>query len=275
MSYDEILYEVSESIATITLNRPDKLNAWTLKMEGEYRHAMAAAEADEAVRVIVVTGAGRGFCAGADMSLLSGVMSGEITGDDVAAPSAQPGSGNGTLEDFQRQYNFPLAVKKPVICAVNGAAVGIGFVHTLYADIRIASEQAKFCTIFAQRGLVAEHGSAWLLPRLIGVQNALDLFYTGRMLDAAEALRLGLVLKVVPHDELMPAVRAYASLLATKSSPRAMAEMKREVYNGLVQDMGVSYDAAVNDMVASFASEDFREGVMSFLEKRPAAFTGK
>lgn len=275
MSYDEILYEVSESIATITLNRPDKLNAWTLKMEGEYRHAMAAAEADEAVRVIVVTGAGRGFCAGADMSLLSGVMSGEITGDDVAAPAAQPGSGNGTLEDFQRQYNFPLAVKKPVICAVNGAAVGIGFVHTLYADIRIASEQAKFCTIFAQRGLVAEHGSAWLLPRLIGVQNALDLFYTGRMFDAAEALRLGLVLKVVPHDELMTTVRAYATLLATKSSPRAMAEMKREVYNGLVQDMGVSYDAAVQDMVASFASEDFREGVMSFLEKRPAAFTGK
>lgn len=275
MSYEELLYEVSDGIATVTLNRPDKLNAWTLTMEGEYRHALAAAEADESVRVIVVTGAGRGFCAGADMSLLSGVMSGDVTGDDIKAPAAQPGSGNGVLDDFQRQYNFPLAVKKPVICAVNGAAVGIGFVHTLYADIRIASDQARFCTIFAQRGLVAEHGSAWLLPRLIGVQNALDLFYTGRMVGAEEALKLGLVLKVVPHDELMTVVREYAIALATKSSPRAMAEMKREVYNGLIQSMGPSYDAAVDDMVASFASEDFREGVMSFLEKRPANFTGK
>jgi enoyl-CoA hydratase/carnithine racemase len=275
MAYEEIIYEVSDGIATITLNRPDKLNAWTLKMEGEYRHAMAEAEKDAAARVIVVTGAGRGFCAGADMSLLQSVANQELDDADITAPHASPGADNGAHADFLKQYSFPLAVNKPILAAINGAAVGIGFVHALYCDIRFASDKAKFSTIFAQRGLVAEHGSAWMLPRIVGLENALDLFYSGRMVDANEAKSLGLVSRVVPHDDLMVTVREYALNLAKNSSPRAMAEMKREVYSAQVTDFAVAYDAAVNDMMASFSTEDFREGVMSFLEKRPAQFSGK
>lgn len=275
MAYEELLYDVSDGIATLTLNRPDKLNAWTMQMESEYRHAMAEAEKDDAVRVIVVTGAGRGFCAGADMSLLSSVANNEFSTEDITTAEANPGAASGARPDFLKQYSFPLAVRKPVIAAVNGAAVGLGFVHALYCDIRFASDQAKFSTIFVQRGLVAEHGSAWLLPRVVGLENALDLFYSGRMVDAEEALRIGLVSRVVPHDDLMSAVREYAAMLATKSSPRSMAEMKKEVYNGLVTDFATAYDATVNDMMDSFTSEDFKEGIMSFLEKRPARFTGK
>jgi len=276
MAYDELLYDVSDHIATITLNRPDKLNAWTMKMENEYRHAMAEAEKDDNVRVIIVTGAGRGFCSGADKSLLSDVMSGNLdTNDSGDSLDAAPGAGNGMSDDFHKQYNFPLAVKKPILCAVNGAAVGLGFVHTLYCDIRWASDQAKFSTIFSQRGLVAEHGSSWMLPRIVGLENAIDLLYSGRTIDAAEAQRMGLVSRVVPHDQLMASVRDYATMLATQCSPRSLADMKREIYNALTQSFGQAYDVTVDDMVNSFGSEDFREGISSLIEKRPAQFTGK
>lgn len=275
MDYEEIIYDVVDSIATITLNRPEKLNAWTVKMEAEYRHAMAAAEASDEVRVIIVTGAGRGFCAGADMSLLTQVMGGEVDRAELSDLSSKPGEGEGSHPDYVKQYSFPVNVHKPILCAINGAAVGIGLVHTLYCDIRFASDKAKFGTIFSQRGLVAEHGSAWMLPRLIGIENALDLFYSGRIFDAQEAQRLGLVSRVVPHDELMERVREYATMLATQSSPSSMAAMKREVYAAVNENMGASYDATYEDMMKSFGGADFKEGVASFMEKRPATFTGK
>ena len=275
MSFDEITCEVSEYIATITLNRPDKLNAWTFKMEAEYKRAMADAEARDDVRVIVVTGAGRGFCAGADMSLLNSVMGGDVDTSEVDTNLPLPGAGPDTPEDFQKQYSFPPAIGKPIIAAINGHAMGIGLVHTLYCDFRIASDKAKFGTAFAQRGLIAEYGIAWLLPRIVGIENAMDLLYTARIIEADEALRMGLVGRVVPQEEFMQAVRKFATQLATQSSPRSLRVMKRQIWHGLFNRLGPSVDLAANEMMESFGCDDFREGVLSFMEKRAPLFTGK
>ena len=278
VDYQEIVYEVSEAIATITLNRPDKLNAWTIRMESEYRHAMEAAEKDPDVRVIIVTGAGRGFCAGADMKMLSGISQGDTLGRGGEAtdlPKATPGTAADVRDDFRMVYTYPPAIRKPIIAAVNGAAAGLGFIHALYCDMRFASERARFGTAFARRGLIAEHGISWMLPRLIGLQNALDLLYSGRMIDAQEALAMGLVSKVLPHDDLIPTVRAYATELATLSSPRSMAIMKRQVYDAQFQDLATANTIGNDEMLKSFETEDFREGVASFVERRPPKFTGK
>ncbi|NUM52796.1 MAG: enoyl-CoA hydratase [Candidatus Hydrogenedentes bacterium] len=275
MSFDEIQYDVADCIATITLNRPDKLNAWTFKMEAEYKRAMADAEQRDDVRAIIVTGAGRGFCAGADMSLLNSVMGGDVDTSDVDANAPLPGTGPGTPEDFQKQYSFPPAIGKPIIAAINGHAMGIGLVHTLYCDFRIAGDKAKFGTAFAQRGLIAEYGIAWLLPRIVGIENAMDLLYTARIIDADEALRMGLVSRVVPNDDLLNTARAFAAQLATLSSPRSLRVMKRQVWHALFNRLGPSVDLAMTEMMESFASDDFREGVMAFMEKRPPQFTGK
>ncbi len=275
MDYQEIILEVSDYIATITLNRPTKLNAWTFLMESEYRHAMAEAERRDDVRVIVVTGAGRGFCAGADMSLLSSITSGSVDFDGIEVGTSHPGDHPDTREDFKKPYSFPVGVRKPIIAAINGAAMGIGLVHTLYCDIRFASETAKFGTAFAARGLIAEHGVSWLLPRLIGLENALDLLYSARIIDAEEALRMGLVSRVVHADVLMDRVREYATLLATKSSPRSLRVIKKQVWDDQFQELGPATEVAVREMMESFGAEDFTEGVLSFMEKRAPNFTGK
>ena len=275
MDYQEILYSVADYIATVTLNRPDKLNAWTMRMEAEYRHAMADAEHREDVRVIVVTGAGRGFCAGADMSLLAGITGGTVDLD--AAPDkhqAQPGSGSCVRDDFKKPYTFPIGIRKPIIAAVNGHAMGIGLVHAVYCDIRIASDRAKFGTAFSQRGLIAEHGLGWMLPRLVGLENALDLLFTARIIDADEAKALGLVSRVVPHDELLPRAYEYAAHLANQCSPRALGIIKRQVYDSLLSELGPATDIAIKEMFESFGTADFAEGVASFVEKRSPRFTG-
>ena len=199
MPRQETLYEVTDRVATITLNRPDKLNAWTAIMEHEVRSAKEDAERDEEVRVIVLTGAGRGFCAGADMSLLSGVA---IRGVDEAAKKQALQTGEqreGVRPDFQKKYSYFPAVEKPVIAAINGPIVGLGLVIALYCDLRWASESARFSTTFARRGLIAEYGMAWMLPRLVGHANALDLLFSARTIDASEALRMGLVNQVFPQ----------------------------------------------------------------------------
>lgn len=275
MAYDEILYDVSDWIATITLNRPDKLNAWTFKMESEYKRAMADAEARDDVRVIVVTGAGRGFCAGADMGLLNSVMDGEIDSSDVETDLPLPGQNDGMPNDFQKQYSFPPAIGKPIIAAINGHAMGIGLVHALYCDFRIAGDKAKFGTAFARLGLIAEYGIAWLLPRIVGIENAMDLLFTARIIEADEARRMGLVSRVVPHDELIPTVREFATQLATMSSPRSLRVMKRQVWHGLFTSLGPAVDLAMDEMMRGFGAQDFQEGLLSFMEKRAPQFTGK
>jgi enoyl-CoA hydratase/carnithine racemase len=274
MDYTEIIYDVDEGIATVTLNRPEKLNAWTPTMEREYRHALSDAEGRDEVKVIIVTGAGRGFCAGADMATLSNLSSGKRTGGATTEPEASPGKNN-PREDFSKRYSFVPAIGKPIIGAINGAAVGLGLIQTLYYDLRFASENAKIGTIFAQKGLVAEHGVSWLLPRIVGMGHAMDLILSGRIILAREAESMGLVNKVYPADELMDRVREYAKMLIATSSPRSHREMKREVWNAQFQDLGSSIEEANKDMVESFTCADFKEGVQSYLEKRPPQFTGK
>jgi enoyl-CoA hydratase/carnithine racemase len=262
-------------VATITLNRPDKLNAWTRTMEAEVRQATGEAAADDGVRAIVITGAGRGFCAGADMSLLQSVV------DRRTHPLPDsPGASDTALRsdvraDFQRQYSYFPAIPKPVIAAINGPAVGLGLVIAMFCDLRFASQDAKFGTAFARRGLVAEYGLAWLLPRIAGHAHALDVLLSARIFDAQEALRMGLVNQVFPAADFMDSVYAYAQQLADTVSPRSMKVIKRQVYEAMFQTLGESVDMATEEMRASFASEDFREGVAHFVEKRAPAFTGR
>jgi enoyl-CoA hydratase/carnithine racemase len=278
MAYEQILYDVADGIGTITLNRPTKLNAWTPQMELEIYDAALAADKDDSVKVIVVTGAGRGFCAGADMEVLSWVTQVDWKNYNKAEQHAKICPNRevaGALPDFSKTYSYFPALSKPTIAAINGPAVGLGLVFTLYCDIRIASDQARFGTAFARRGLIAEHGLSWMLPRLVGLSNALDLLYSARMIDASEALRQGLVSLVVPNDNLIDTVRNYAADLAANVSPRSMRVIKQQVYGALFQTLGEAIDVANDEMFESFGSSDFKEGVTHFLEKRPPRFTGK
>jgi enoyl-CoA hydratase/carnithine racemase len=276
MPNQESLYQVADRIATITLNRPDKLNAWTAVMEHEVRAAIAAAENDEYVRVIVLTGAGRGFCAGADMSLLSTVAEKGISAAQ-RAQAVQPagGLGEGVRADFQKKYSYFPAVTKPVIAATNGPTVGLGLVIALYCDLRLASDAARFSTAFARRGLIAEYGLAWILPRLVGHANALDLLFSARTVDAAEALRIQLVNHVYPQETFHQKVREYATDLASNVSPRSLRVIKRQVYDAMFQPLAESFEISEREMLASLQCEDFKEGVAHFVEKRPPVFTGK
>src|SRR5262245_23181738 len=252
MAYEQILYEIADHLATLTLNRPGRLNAWTPVMEIEVRDALTRADADGSVRVIVLTGAGRGFWAGADMQNLDA-----IAGDQEVVRELEQrltaGVGNAKRadirSDFQKSYSYFPAISKPIIAALNGPTVGLGFVIALYCDLRFASDQAKLGTAFSRRGLIAEHGISWLLPRLIGVANALDLLYSARLIDAAEALRIGLVSRVFPRADFLKDVRTYASELATKVSPRSLRVIKQQVYNSMFQTLGEAIDEANTQML--------------------------
>jgi len=277
MPTQETLYEVADRVATITLNRPDKLNAWTATMEREVRSAMDDAERDENVRVIVLTGAGRGFCAGADMSLLSAVADHglDARGREQATHHSAGGQREGVRADFEKKYSYFPAAGKPVIAAINGPVVGLGLVIALYCDLRFASDAARFSTTFSRRGLIAEYGMAWMLPRLVGLPNALDLLFSARMIDAAEALRMGLANQVFPKEIFLDKVREYARDLASAVSPRSMRVMKRQVYDAMFQTLSEAFEVSEREMLASLQCEDFKEGVAHFLEKRAPAFTGR
>ena len=269
MANTEITYAAEDGVAVVTLNRPDKLNAWTPTMEAEVREAMREASADDAVRVIVLTGAGRGFCAGADMETLNSIQAG---GQARAASGPFDATAN---PNFAKTYSYFPAVPKPIIAAINGPCAGLGLVVALYADMRFASENAVFLTAFARRGLIAEHGISWLLPRLVGMANAADLLFSSRRVTADEAKELGLVNKVFSEDAFLDGVMGYASMLAREVSPRSLREMKKEIWNAQFQGLGEAIDAANADMRRSLTSEDFKEGVAHFVEKRAPAFTGR
>lgn len=277
MSFEQILYDVNGRIATLTLNRPEKLNAWTTKMEAEVRAAMEQASGDDEVRVIVLTGAGRGFCSGADMEDLSGAANpagGEATSSVARRRHREntPARRDGIPEDFQKRYSYFPSIGKPVIAAVNGPAVGLGLIMALYCDLRIASEAARFGTAFSRRGLIAEHGISWLLPRLVGPANALDLLFSARVIDSSEALRMGLVNRVLPNEKLLEGVRAYATEIATMVSPRSLRLIKKQVYQAQFQTLAQAIESADEDMFQSFDTADFKEGVAHFVEKRMPAF---
>jgi enoyl-CoA hydratase/carnithine racemase len=278
MDYQQILYEVSDGIATITLNRPEKLNAWTGQMGKEVRAAMEAADTDPAVKVILFTGAGKGFCAGADMSLLAEIVqSGGLPEDADHALRHRPAGQHSERvpPDFQGTYSYFPSLTKPVIAAIQGHAVGLGLILSLYCDLRFASNEAKFSTAFARRGLIAEYGTAWMLPRLIGLSNALDLLLSARTVGAEEALRLGLVNRVFPAESFLSEVRAYARELAGQVSPRSVAAIKAQVYCALFQTLEQATIASERAMLESLGSEDFKEGVAHYVEKRAPSFSGK
>jgi enoyl-CoA hydratase/carnithine racemase len=267
-------YEVGDGVAVITLNRPDRLNAWTGRMEHEYRWCMATADEDPDVRVIVVTGAGRGFCAGADMSGL-GDMAGageyEAAGDkDRGIPHTEPGAG--VRADYEHVHTFPLGLSKPVIAAVNGAAAGVGFVLMCFTDIRFAAAGAKLTTSFARLGLPAEHGVTWMLSRLIGPARAADILFSSRVVLAEEAVELGLVNKVLPPDELLPFTMEYARKIAAECAPSSLRAMKRQLYGDMMRDLGPSAKDAYDQMVEMIRADDFAEGVRAYGEKRPPKF---
>jgi enoyl-CoA hydratase/carnithine racemase len=268
-AYQDILYGVRDRVATITLNRPDRLNAYTPSMGEELRAALLRADRDENVRAIVLTGAGRGFCAGADMARLADAVAGK-TSLKVSAPSPSVG----LAANFAQRNSYILAISKPIIAAINGAVAGIGLVLTLYCDIRYMAAGAKLTTAFARRGLIAEHGISWMLPRLIGPMHALDLLLSARVVEAEEAERMGLV-RVLPEEGFAEAVHARAAEIANLSSPRSVRIIKRQVYEGLFQSLAEATAIANREQEVCRGTEDFREGVAHYLEKRPPKFSGR
>lgn len=272
MAFEHVAYAVAAGVATVTLNRPDKLNAWTDRMEREVFEAMRLAAADDDVRVVVLTGAGRGFCAGADMNDLT-VKTDE--GADSLPTEAAPVFDPSSRPDFQKRYSYFPSVPKPILAAVNGPCAGLGLVMALYCDMRFSAPEAVYTTSFSRRGLVAEHGVSWILPAHVGVSTGLDLLLSARRVDAAEALRIGLVDRVSKPGELMETVLAYAGELAGMVSPRSMRVMKRQIWNARFETLGEAIEVADAETALSLESEDFREGVAHFVERRKPAFTGR
>ena len=279
--YEDITYEVKGRTGLITLNRPEKLNAWTGAMEKSIKRALHDAVEDDTVRVIVITGAGRGFCAGADMDLLQSIKPTNWEDRETAAAAREEtydfksGLGPDVSPHYGGRFGYLFQIKKPIIAAINGPAAGLGLVFALYADMRFAGSDAKFTTAFAQRGLIAEHGISWLLPRLIGPAHALDVLMSARKFTAAEAERFGLVNKVFAQENFLPAVMDYAATLAETVSPRSMGVMKAQIWKALFQNFDEALEVGDTEMQKSFATADFKEGVAHFVEKRKANFTGK
>lgn len=272
MSFDFITYEVEDPVALITLDRPEALNAWVPAMDDEVRDAVARAEADEAVVGIVITGAGRGFCAGADMHGLGQLAE---RGTEAAADAGLDADGAeaaGVGDDFSGRFTYLLASPKPVIAAVNGAVAGMGYPFAMAADIRVVSPEALFVTAFAHRGLIAEWGLSWLLPKVVGPSVALDLLFTSRRVGGEEALRLGLANHLTDAEDLVPFCRRYVEDLAAKGSPTSYAVMKRQIYAHHYRGLGAAETEAQRLMVESFGRPDFAEGVASFVERRPPEF---
>lgn len=252
---DLVLYDVSEGVCTLTLNNPERRNAWSRTMERRYFDLLERADTDPEVRVIVVTGAGRTFCPGADIAVL----------EKIADKGHMDLAG-------RRSQAFPRSIRKPIIGAINGACAGIGLGQALNCDVRFAAREARFSTAFARRGLPAEYGLAWLLPRLIGVEKALDLLLSARIFDADEAKNLGLVSRVCDPETVLDEAQAYARDLAANCSPRAMAAMRQQVYGDLGRDFDDALARAVVLMQEFTGHPDFAEGVASYAERRMPNF---
>ena len=259
-----------EAVATITLHRPERLNAWTGRMHTEYRWALARAEANPAVRVVVVTGAGRGFCAGADSGALEGHV--DKGGYDPGTPADLATPGFGVRPEFDHDFAFHFGLTKPVLAAINGPAAGVGLVLACYCDLRFAAAGAKLTTAHGKLHLPAEYGLSWLLPRLIGLTRANDLLLSSRTFLAEEAFALGLVNAVLPPEDLLPHTYRYARMLATTVSPGSLAETKRQIYTDQHRDVGASVEEAAVLLRRMMAEPALAEGVAALTEKRPPNF---
>jgi len=254
MNFTDIIYEKSERVAMVTLNRPERMNAWNNELEDRYFELLDEAEDDPEVRALVLTGAGRAFCAGADMANLQRI-------DQAAGRSVRP-----------RSRTFPRTLDKPMIAAINGAAAGLGLVEALCCDIRFCTPEAKLTTAFARRGLIAEYGMSWMLPRVVGIGNAYDLALSGRVVRGEEALAMGLVDRLYPAEELLEQTVAYAAGLAANCSPTSMAIIKRQLRAHTDTDFETALAQSDELMLASFDLPDVKEGVASYVEKRAPDF---
>jgi enoyl-CoA hydratase/carnithine racemase len=262
--YADLLYEVQDNVATITLNRPDRLNAISVAMLDSFSRAVRDADVDRDVRVIIITGAGRGFCAGLDLK-------------DLAAGTGIGSNGSAMSARFDLAGSPPVVLHqtdKPVICALNGAAAGYGMDLALGADIRIASSEAKMAAVFTKRGVLPESGGAWLLPRLVGWAKASEIAFRGQTLGAEECLEVGLVNHVVPAERLMPFAHEMAAEIAA-SAPLAVQATKRMMRLGLDETFEANVHHVYLQLLPLFGSQDFREGVKAFMEKRAPDFQDK
>ena len=259
VEWTELTYNTQDGVGLITLNRPERLNAWTPNLEAELRSVLAHAQQDVAVRCVVLTGAGKGFCAGMDMAVLGA--------SDRKAFMTE------SQDDAQQRYGYLFAFDKPLIAAINGAAVGVGLCLALYCDVRFIATGAKLATPYTRRGLVAEHGLAWLLPRLIGPMHSAEMLLSGRTIEAQEASQMGLAL-LRPSEGFLDAVMQYARDLAASCSPRSMRIIKQQLLQARYQTFGQATQLADREIASCRDTHDFKEGVQHFLEKRKPNFTG-
>ena len=275
MTEDHLLYAVDQGVATITFNRPDKLNALTPAMLTDFFKLVGDASADPAVRVILLTGQGRGFSAGLDLGVIGTGQSSTVITDPGIDPQWDDDIGPAMKRFYNGGWNGLITGRKPTVAAVNGPAFGWGFILSLHCDIRFAARSALFNATFARLGVPGEKNSAWLLTRLIGPARAADLLYTARRFDGEEAARLGVVNAVLDDDALMEHALEYARNLAVNSAPRALAAMKAQIWTAIDDCYDEAFAASDHEQDIADKTEDFREGVTSLLEKRTPDFQGR
>jgi enoyl-CoA hydratase/carnithine racemase len=270
--YAEILYDVDGPVATITLNRPETLNALTDLTQAEVRHALDASERDPEVIGTVLTGAGRGFCSGVDMTAL-GAMSeaGKVLSQRYEHLKADPGNPDGD-PNYRWSPAYFLGLRKPLIAAVNGACAGLGFSYATFCDMRFMERGARIVSSFAPRGLIAEHGTSWMLPRLVGPSNALDIVWSSRRIEAEEAHRMGWANRVCEPGQAAKDAQDYLRGLAGTAAPIALMMMKKQVWRHIDKELAEAMADTTRWIDESLARDDFKEGVASFVEKRPPRF---
>jgi enoyl-CoA hydratase/carnithine racemase len=272
MTYDEILYDVTDQVATITINRPDQLNALTDLTQAEIRHALDQSERNPDVIGTVLTGAGRGFCSGVDMNALGNMSeAGERLSNSYEHLKANPGNPDDD-PNYKSSPTYFLGLRKPLIAAINGAAAGLGFSYATFCDMRFMDRNAKIVTSFAPRGLIAEHGTSWMLPKIVGPSNALDMNWSSRRIEGEEAYRMGYANRLCEPGESVPEAQRYLRDIAATSAPMSLMMMKRQIYKHLSKELAEAMDESTVWMDESLARDDFKEGVASFVEKRAPAF---
>ncbi len=270
--YEHILYEIDGPVATITMNRPDTLNALTSLMQAEIRHALDTSERNEEVIGTVLTGAGRGFCSGVDMTELGELSkAGKRTGSSFDHLKADPGNPDND-PNYKSSPGYFLGLRKPLVAAINGACAGLGFSYATFCDMRFMDRKAKIVSSFSPRGLIAEHGTCWMLPRLVGPSHALDIFWSSRRVLAEEAYHMGWANQVSEEGEVVADAQNYLKEIAGTSAPISIMMMKKQVYKHMMSDFGDAMDETNRWMDESIADDDFKEGVASFVEKRPPNF---